>query len=115
MTNIKKGENVVAQINGITKYGLFVSLEDNYRGLIHISEVSNKFIIDLNDLYKIGDVIKAKILEVDEEKLQVKLSIKKTKPLKYKKNVIKEKGEGYKILERNLNNWIEEKLVELEK
>ena len=44
MSNIKIGKIVEGQITGVTKYGVFVSLEDNYTGMIHISEVSNKYI-----------------------------------------------------------------------
>ena len=77
MSNIKVGKIVEGQITGVTKYGVFVSLEDNYVGMIHISEVSNKYIEDLNTLFKIGDLIKVKVLSIDEDKLQVKLSIKK--------------------------------------
>ena len=77
MSNIKVGKIVEGQITGVTKYGVFVSLEDNYVGMIHISEVSNKYIEDLNTIFKIGDLIKVKVLSIDENKLQVKLSIKK--------------------------------------
>ena len=47
MSNIKVGKIVEGQITGVTKYGVFVSLEDNYVGMIHNSEVSNKYIEDL--------------------------------------------------------------------
>ena len=51
MSNIKIGKIVEGQITGVTKYGVFVSLEDNYTGMIHISEVSNKYIEDLNNIF----------------------------------------------------------------
>lgn len=115
MKNIKLGSVVDGQITGITRYGIFVSLEDNYVGLIHISEVSNNFISDLEKKYNIGDIIKVKVLSIDEDKLQVKLSIKKIKPLLKNKNVIEEKGEGFKPLQDNLTIWIEETLKKNEK
>ena len=96
MSNIKVGKIVEGQITGVTKYGVFVSLEDNYVGMIHISEVSNKYIEDLNTLFKIGDLIKVKVLSIDEDKLQVKLSIKK-------------------IGNKNRRKGIEEKMLEYEK
>ena len=65
MSNIKVGKIVEGQITGVTKYGAFVSLEDNYVGMIHISEVSNKYIEDLNTIFKIGDLIKVKVLSID--------------------------------------------------
>ena len=68
MSNIEVGKIVEGQITGVTKYGVFVSLEDNYVGMIHISEVSNKYIEDLNTLFKIGDLIKVKVLSRSEER-----------------------------------------------
>ena len=115
MEKIQVGKIVDSQITGITKYGIFVSLEDNYVGLIHISEVSKYFIKDLNTLYKIGDIIKVKVLEINEDKLQVKLSIKSIKPKKVCYNKIKENGDGFKPLENMLNVKIGEKLEELKK
>ena len=62
MSYIKVGDILEGQITGVTKYGIFVSLEDNYVGLIHISEVSNKFVKDLEQKFKIGDLVKVKVL-----------------------------------------------------
>lgn len=115
MSNIKSGDIVEGQITGVTKYGVFVSLEDNYVGLIHISEVSNKFVSDLTKLFTIGNVIKVKVLEIDEDKLQVKLSIKKIQSSIKKRKSIQEKGKGFKAIEENLYNWVDEKMEEFEK
>lgn len=114
MSNIKVGKIVEVQITGITKYGVFVSLEDNYTGMIHISEVSNKYIEDLNEKFKIGDLIKVKVLSIDENKLQVKLSIKKISKQLRRKG-IEEKGVGFEPLRQNLSIWIDEKIKEFEK
>lgn len=114
MSNIKIGKIVEGQITGVTKYGVFVSLEDNYTGMIHISEVSNKYIEDLNDIFKIGDLIRVKVLSIDEDKLQVKLSIKKIGK-QIKRKGIEEKGKGFEPLKQNLSEWIEEKMEEIEK
>ena len=62
MSYIKVGDILEGQITGVTKYGIFVSLEDNYVGLIHISEVSNKFVKDLEQKFKIGDLVKVKVI-----------------------------------------------------
>ena len=85
MSNIKIGKIVEGQITGVTKYGVFVSLEDNYTGMIHISEVSNKYIENLSEIFKIGDLVKVKVMSIDEDKLQVKLSIKKNRKTIQKK------------------------------
>ena len=114
MSNIKVGKIVEGQITGVTKYGAFVSLEDNYVGMIHISEVSNKYIEDLNTIFKIGDLIKVKVLSIEENKLQVKLSIKKIDN-KNRRKGIEEKGIGFTPLKEKMNEWIEEKMLEYEK
>ncbi len=115
MSYIKIGNIIEGQITGITKYGIFVSLEDNYVGLIHISEVSNKFIRDLEEKFKVGDLIRVKVLSIDEDKLQVKLSIKKLKNKSKSKRKIEEKGRGFEPLEENLSEWVNETLKKIEK
>ena len=77
MNSIKIGDIVKGQVTGVTPYGVFVSLEDDYTGLVHISEVSDKFVKNLPDKFNIGDIINVKIVDIDEDKSQVKLSIKK--------------------------------------
>lgn len=114
MSNIKIGNVVDGQITGITKYGIFVSLEDNYVGLVHISEISNKFVSDIENKFKIGSLVKVKILEINENKLQVKLSIKQIPKCKKRKG-IEEKGRGFTPLEEKMPEWIEFKLEELDK
>lgn len=116
MSNIKKGDIVEAEITGVTKYGIFVKLEDNYAGLIHISEVANGFVDDIFDKYSIGNIIRVKVLSIDEDKLQVKLSIKRINLL-YKKKIrgIQEKGRGFLPLKENLDDWIVDKSRKLTK
>ena len=111
---MKIGDIVKCEVSGITEYGIFVKLENEFSGLIHISEISNKFVNNIEKLYILGDVIEAKVMEIDEEKKQVKLSIKENKSKKKKKPKIIEKGEGFKPLKENLDFWVDEKLKELE-
>ncbi len=114
MSNFKVGEIVKGQVTGVTKYGVFVSLEDDYSGLVHISEVSNKYIKDLKERFMIGDIINVKILEIDESKSHVKLSIKDmVRKVKRGANKLEESGVGFELLENSLSNWIESKLKEL--
>lgn len=115
MSNIKIGDVVEGQITGVTKYGIFVSLEDNYVGLIHISEVSDKYVKDLDQKFSVGDLIKVKVLDIDEDKLQVKLSIKKIKSVLKRKRKIEEKGRGFEPLKEKLDMWVNETLKKIEK
>ena len=112
---MKVGDIIKCEVSGITEYGVFVNLDNGYSGLIHISQISGKFISNIDKLYIIGDVVTAKIIEIDEEKKQVKLSIKDNEVKKKKKKVIEEKGQGFKPLKEKLDFWVKEKLKELEK
>jgi len=116
MNSINVGNIVKGQITGVTPYGVFVSLEDDYSGLVHISEVSDKFVKDLPMLFNIGDIINVKILEIDEDKREVKLSIKKI-DYKVEESLsrIPETGSGFGLLEKNLGKWTASKLKEIKK
>lgn len=118
MIPYKKGQIVKGTITGIEKYGAFVSLDEYYTGLIHISEISHGYVKDINDFIKIGDIIYVEVLEVDEEQFQLKLSIKN---INYKrssfapKKKIKETSLGFKTLAYKLPIWIEGNLKKQEK
>jgi predicted RNA-binding protein with RPS1 domain len=106
---------IKVKVTGIKKYGIFVNVDKKYNGLIHISEISDNFVKDINDYVKIGEVINAKILEIDETNKQMKLSIKNIDYL-FTKNShrTKELEAGFEPLKAQLNVWIEEKIKELE-
>lgn len=70
-----KDQIVEGTISGITNFGAFVKIGD-VTGLVHISEVSVDFIKNINDIYKVGDVVKVKVIRVEEGGKYV-LSIKK--------------------------------------
>ena len=116
MSKFKKGRIVRGTVTGIESYGVFVSCDDYYSGLIHISEISYGFVKNINDFVKIGDLILVEILDVDEELGHLKLSIKN---IEYKKNIpirrkkIRETSLGFRSLEYKLPIWIEEYLKKL--
>ena len=105
------GKIVKGCVTGIESYGIFVNFDEYYSGLIHISEISNNFVRNINDYVDIGETIKVKILEVDHDNFQLKLSIKDINyRTSYKKKAkIEETGTGFYILKEYLNKWIEEK------
>lgn len=112
MFKYEKGKIVTGHVTGVEKYGIFVNLDEFYSGLIHISEISNGFVKDINDYVNVGETIQAKIVEVDSDTYHVKLSIKN---LNYRVNrksgtKLKETSNGFMLLESNLPKWINEKL-----
>ena len=109
MSKIRKGRIIYGTVTGVESYGAFVSCDDYYTGLIHISEISHGFVKDINEFVKVGDVIHAEILDVDEELGHLKLSIKNidyTKKIPKKRKKIKETPLGFKTLEYKLPMWI---------
>mgnify|MGYP002856177764 CR=1 FL=1 len=114
MKNITVGKIIEAKVTGVETYGIFINY-DEYTGLIHISEISENFVKNVNDYAKVGDSIIAKIIEVDEEKKQLKLSIKEFDTnFKSKRERIKETSNGFNSLENNLEIWINDKLKEIQ-
>lgn len=70
------GSIVRCKVVRFTNFGAFVELEPGVDGLIHISEISHKHIEKISDILKIGQEVKAKIVEVNEEMKKISLSIK---------------------------------------
>ena len=115
MKKYNVGDIVEGEVTGITNYGVFVKLNADFVGLIHISEISDKFVNNIERLYIMGDKIEAKIIEIDNDNKQLKLSIKQNERKNKRKNKLQEKGKGFKPLQDNLDKWIQEKLKDLEK
>ena len=67
------------KVTGITKFGAFVELERGVTGLVHISEVANTYVADINEHLKEGDTVKVKVLSVGDDG-KISLSIKKAAP-----------------------------------
>ena len=111
MTKYKKGRIIRGTVTGIESYGAFVSCDEYYSGLIHISEISHNFVKNITDYVNVGDVIFVEILDVDEELGQLKLSIKnieyKKKTIIKRKKII-ETSLGFTTLAYKLPIWIEE-------
>ena len=112
--NYKKGMIIKGQVTGIEKYGIFVNIDYDYSGLIHISEISDGFVRNVGDYVTIGETIYVKIIEVDEDNLQLKLSIKNINyKIDGKRKGIEESVSGFSPLADSLPYWIEDKLKEL--
>lgn len=111
----KKGTIVTGCVTGIEKYGIFVSLDNYYSGLVHISEISDSFVRNINDYVNIGETINVKILDVNENDFHLKLSIKNIdyRINKKKRANIVEVGSGFNCLKDKLDDWISIKEKEI--
>jgi len=109
----KIGDIVKCTVTGFKNYGIFVSVDEEYTGLIHISEVSGSFVRNIEDYSEINEVIYAKVIGIDEENKHLKLSIK---DIHYKidgEDSDEYDKNGFKPLNDELPVWINEKLEEL--
>ena len=69
------GEIFEGKVTGITKFGAFVAMPDGRNGLVHISEIANTFVNDINDYVKEGQMVKVKVIGIGENG-KVNLSMK---------------------------------------
>ncbi|WP_117170924.1 S1 domain-containing RNA-binding protein [Paraliobacillus sediminis] len=73
--SIEIGSKVQGKVTGITNFGAFVELPGGTTGLVHISEVADSYVKDVNDHLKVGDQIEVKV--ISEKDGKIALSIKK--------------------------------------
>lgn len=104
---MKKGQIISVEVTGIASYGIFVKYKE-YKGLIHISELSNRYIKNINEFASAGDIISAYILKIDEEEKKLTLSYKKCE--EKKRLYVGEMEVAFKSLNDNLQDWIDEAL-----
>lgn len=70
------GAILEGKVTGITKFGAFVGLEGGKSGLVHISEVANAYVSDINEFLSVGQQVKVKVVSVAADG-KISLSIKK--------------------------------------
>jgi small subunit ribosomal protein S1 len=71
-----KGSIVTGTVTSIVDFGVFVQVDEDIEGLIHISQLSNQRVEDPHEVCKVGNEIKAAVLDIDEKKKKVTLSVK---------------------------------------
>ena len=77
---IEVGSVLEGKVTGVKKFGAFVALPEGKTGLVHISEVSNDFVEDLNAVLKEGQTVNVKVLSIAPDG-KIALSIKRLLPL----------------------------------
>ncbi|HZY72668.1 MAG TPA: 30S ribosomal protein S1 [Edaphobacter sp.] len=75
------GSTVEGPVASLTKFGAFVQLAEGVEGMIHVSEISaEKRVERPRDVLRMGQIVKAKVLDVDKEKRQIRLSMRQLVP-----------------------------------
>ena len=116
MDNYEIGQIVKGTVTGIEKYGIFLNINNKFTGLIHISEISDKYVKNVEDYVSLNESIKAEIIGIDVKNKQLKLSIKGVKNYRYTKkynNGVLETPNGFNTLREKLPKWIDDKLKTL--
>ena len=74
--DLKEGMELRGTVRNVIDFGAFVDIGVHQDGLVHISEMSDKFIKHPLDVVSVGDVVKVRVLSVDKERKRIQLSMK---------------------------------------
>ena len=77
--DLKPGMVLTGTVRNVIDFGAFVDIGVHQDGLVHISQISSKFIKHPSEVLTVGDVVKVVVLDVDEKKNRISLSIKQAK------------------------------------
>ncbi len=79
MKDLKPGMVLTGTVRNVIDFGVFVDIGVHQDGLVHISQVCNKFIKHPSEVVSVGDIVKVAVLDVDEKKHRISLSMKQVK------------------------------------
>ncbi len=121
MKKHKIGENIIGVVNSVKPYALFLSFDDGSKGLLHISEISDSYVKDIEKYGTIGDELCVKILDIDKTNGFLRLSLKRVEDsekysthdntIKYRNIAVDE--ESFATIKKNLPLWINERIQKI--
>ena len=76
LKDLKPGVELSGTVRNVIDFGVFVDIGVHQDGLVHISQVCNKYIRHPSEVVSVGDVVKVKVLEVDEKRKRISLTMK---------------------------------------
>ena len=76
LEDLKEGMILTGTVRNVIDFGAFVDIGVKYDGLVHISEMSDKYIRNPSDLVSVGDIVKVKVIKIDMDRKKVALSMK---------------------------------------
>ena len=79
ISDLKPGMSLTGTVRNVIDFGVFVDIGVHQDGLVHISQVSEKFIKHPSEVVSVGDVVNVVVLDVDEKKKRISLSMKQAK------------------------------------
>lgn len=79
MKDLKKGMELTGTVRNVIDFGVFVDIGVHQDGLVHISQITNRFIKHPSEVLKVGDIVKVWVLNVEVEKNRISLTMKQPK------------------------------------
>ena len=79
MKDLKPGMVLTGTVRNVIDFGIFVDIGVHQDGLVHISQVSDRFIRHPSEVVSVGDIVKVVVLDADEKKKRISLSMKQVK------------------------------------
>jgi uncharacterized protein len=76
IADLREGMVLEGTVSNVAQFGAFVDLGVHQDGLVHVSQLSHKFVQDAREVVKTGDIVKVKVLEVDAARKRISLSMK---------------------------------------
>ena len=76
LEDLREGMVLTGTVRNVIDFGAFVDIGVKHDGLVHISEMSDKFITNPSDVVSVGDIVKVKVIKIDQERQKVGLSMK---------------------------------------
>ena len=76
LEDLKEGMVLTGTVRNVIDFGAFVDIGIKHDGLVHISEMSDKYIKNPSDVVSVGDIVKVKVIKIDKERQKVGLSMK---------------------------------------
>lgn len=114
------GDKITGTISGVQSYGVFVKIDDEHQGLIHISELKHGFVSDVLDKYKVGDKVKVIVMGIDEYNQKISLSMRALEPEKLGRPILHKhfwtdyrNKIGYKTIAQHKNAWVKAAMAEI--
>ena len=76
LDDLKEGMVLTGTVRNVIDFGAFVDIGVKHDGLVHISEMSDKYIKNPSEIVSVGDIVKVKVISIDKERQKVALSMK---------------------------------------
>ena len=119
--NYQVGQLIIGKVYNVKPYALFMSFDDGVTGLLHISEISDSFVRDIEKFGAIGDEIKVKILTIDKENGFLRVSYKQVPPEEAYSSHINQRRlptmseDEFLPLKEKLDGWINDAYQKIDK